>query len=524
MRWVFIRPGNNGPYYDPELQEPLGLEYLAASRLEKGEPVLLLDCALNSLSDVQTARRAAAFQPDVIGFSIMTVNELESAHSIHAEAVKCLNGQPVRWIAGGNFISTESPAGRAMLPEGMTLVQFEGERALDDLARLWQENPHVPPQGAMVQEPSPVYSTDPVTDLDSLAFPVRVFADLILGSGWAFNLQGSRGCCGSCHYCASPGMARSASNKWRGRSPESVVDEIARLSSHHGAYSFNFVDEDFLGPEPVAEQRARQFTDALHRRDLKISFGIQVRPHTLTDKIIDMLTASGLTFVFMGIEFDDPADFKRWGRRWVADQWRFVRRLQELGVEVNAGVMLFHSHSTLEGIRSFADKLHQHRLLNHRSATNRLDAMPGSIAYRKAVREGIFPRNAYGPQPLPFVHSEAGALYTDVKSAVDPLGPTSMHALCSLPPLLALRRFNTSLEPVVRRLREIIDLHDRAVAQSLFALLEAYEGSTRPEGLVSRLRKANLATALEGVKALVAHGFADSSDELREAIRVDAGC
>lgn len=520
MRWVFIRPQNRSPYYDPEIQEPLGLEYLAASRRSRGDATLILDVALDGLAETKLARRAAAFQPDYVGFSMTTAQELDSVRLIHDECRRSIGPRHVRWLAGGNFISTELSRALQLLPDDFVLVPFEGEHALEQLVAQREGGS---PSGRGSAPAERVRPGQAVEHLDGLPFPVRPFAEQVLAAGWALNLQASRGCCGCCRFCASPGMSADGLNRWRGRSPASLAAEIESLYRQHGARSFNIVDEDFLGPPDLAEQRAGQFADELRRRELRVSFGIQVRPASLGDSVIDMLTAAGLTYVFVGIESDDPGDLKRWGRPWIADPWSLVERLRQRGAEVGAGVMLFHPHATLAGIRRFAEKLSRHRLLEFRSATNRLDAMPGSAFYREALAAGQLDREIPGPQPLPYREPAVATLHEELVLATEPLGPPSMHAICALPPLLARRFLDARLDGPVRRLQEIIATADAAVARSLFALLDLHQQGIGPRGLVDSLRRQNLEVALRIALGLAGGGFADSYEVLREAIRRDSG-
>lgn len=522
MRWVFIRPCNHSPYYDPEIQEPLGLEYLSACRRREADPVLILDGALDGAGDVKVGRRAASFQPDAVGFSVMTAQEIASVNAIYAEFVRASGHRTVAALAGGNFVSTELNLARSLLPSSFLLIPFEGENALDAFVLLRQSK-----RSGSGQEPASDQERtlvgESVQDLDELPFPDRPFAHIVLGSGWAFNLQGSRGCCGACLHCPSPGMSAQASNPWRGRSPVSIADEIEHLHSCFGAASFNFIDEDFLGPNKLAHRRATEFADELRRRSLRISFGIQVRPDTLSEDIIDTLADVGLTYVFMGIESDDPEDFRRWHRRWAPDPYRHVSRLRARGAEVNAGVMMFHSHSTLAGIRRFATTLQHNRLLDYRSAINRQDAMPGSRLHSQAVKDGLIDPSVPGPQPLPYIHPEIDAFHKDVAFALAPLGPSSMQAICSLPPLLSQRYLDPSLDDRCRRLMTIIAELDGEVARTFFAVLDRHEGRVGDPDLVAQLRRHGLEAAMRSAKELVDHGFAASVDLLREATRVDAG-
>jgi len=197
---------------------------------------------------------------------------------------------------------------------------------------------------------------------------------------------------------------------WRGRSPENIVKELVFLHRTCSALTFNFVDEDFLGPPALASDRVNRIAAAINEAGLNITFGIQVRPNSLSDEIIDSLASVGLKYVFMGIESDDPEDFKRWGRQYCADTWHFVRYLQKKEIEINAGTLLFHPDCTFDGIRAFADKLRQHGLLNCRTAINRLDAMPGSFYYNQYVTE--HPDEYWqGIIRLPFKHPEINPFY-----------------------------------------------------------------------------------------------------------------
>lgn len=519
VRWVFLRPRNHSPYYDPEIQEPLGLEYLAASRCAVGDAVLVLDAALDAASDTRLGRRTAAFQPDAVGFSLTTLQEVASLLAIFRECRTALGGRNVSWLAGGNFVSTETSHASALLPDEFRLVPYEGEAALEDIAAGWRSAGVVGTPGCRDR----VFPGRPVADLDALHHPLRPFADRVLQAGWAFNLQASRGCCGRCRFCASPGMARDGVNRWRGRSPANLAEEMEALHRAYGAASFNLVDEDFLGPPAMAESRARQFAEELRRRGLRLSFGIQVRPTSLSDAVIDALTAAGLTYMFMGLESDDPADLRRWGRPAASDPWRWVEQLRQRGAEINVGVMLFHPHSTLAGVRRFAEQLHRHRLLEFRAATNRLDAMPGSEYHRRALAEGVIAADVAGPQPLPFREAAVGALHQDLVLATEPLGPPSMHAICSLPPLLARRWLDARCTPAVHQLQETIAALDAATALSVFSLLDAHEHRRGLPGLVADLRRQNLSVALAASDELARRGFVSSSDVLREAIRIDAG-
>ncbi|HPA20130.1 MAG TPA: radical SAM protein [Verrucomicrobiae bacterium] len=525
MRWVLIRPCNHSPYYDPEVQEPLGLEYLSAFARRQGHQVLVLDAVLDGHSDVRLARRSVAFQPDAIGISMTTAQEVDSVLAICREVARVSPGRNYRWIAGGNFITSEPLQAERLLPQEFSLVRFEGENALMEpvLLRSAADDRPSDQDLAIRSNPPKILAAKPIANLGDLPFPDRPYAEQIVASDGALNLQGSRGCCGACRYCSSPGMTSHGGRRWRGRPIPHVVEEIAHLHQRHRTRSFNFIDEDFLGPNNLAIGRAEAFASEIRQRGLRLAFSIQVRPDSLSESVISTLANAGLTYTFMGIESDDPQDLRRWGRPFRTDPWPLVNLLRKHGVEVNIGVMMWHPHATHASIRRCAERLRQYGLLEYRSAINRLDAMPGSSMHAEALAAGAIDAVRCGPQPLPFLQRRIEGLHRDVQEALAPLGPPSMHALCALPPTVARRRLAGEAGDTLIGLREIIRRQDSAVVDTFFTVLTSHETGATPQGVVDSCRRRNLTIALETSANLVQLGLAPSMEALREAIRIDAG-
>lgn len=524
MRWVLIRPRNLSPYYDPEVQEPLGLEYLSSSLQEMGDSVLILDCSLDGLDETRVARRALSFLPDAIGFSLTTAQELKSVGKIYSECCRSCDPGIIGWVAGGNFVSTEPNHAERLLPANMHLIRFEGETALARLRdMLLSPDPNIGKHASESRIPRQLMAGDPVSHLDQLPFPSRPFARKIVAHAGALNLQASRGCCGSCVFCASPGMARNGRNQWRARSIENIVDEIELSRRKYDARSFNFVDEDFLGANKQSCGRGTAFAEEILRRELDITFSIQVRPDSLSLTTINSLAKAGLSFVFMGLETDSADLLHRWNRPIVRNPWRFVQRFREKGVEVNVGAMLFHKDATFQGIRTLAQKLDEYEMLNYRSATNRQVAMPGSRLHASAVIDGNIDGNAIGPQMIVCTDSRVESLYSDLLAALAPLGPPSMEAVCALPRVVAQKRLNGDKEDHYSSIKRI-DRHLRQpVMHTLSCLIDHHEQGGRGENPVKNLRESNFHTAMSGVAELSQRIGRVSIEELREAIRTDAG-
>lgn len=522
MRWVFVRPRNISPYYDPEVQEPLGLECLAAFLHELGDSVLIIDSIFDRIDDVRIARRAAAFMPDMVGFTLTTAHEVASVNRVCNEYRKSQGTETVGWIAGGNFVSTEPNQALRLLPDYMILVRFEGETALNKIRNRWLSDD---PGFFNIDDSADKRMIEgaPVEFLDDLPFAVRPFAHMILADGGALNIQASRGCRGNCIFCASPGMAKTGQNRWRGRSIPAIVDEIEMLLKKYDSRCFNFVDEDFLGPNSNACERGLAFSKHILRRSIKISYSIQVRPDSLSFDAIDALVDAGLSFVFMGMETDSIELLRTWNRPIVIDPWRFIKRFRDRGVEINVGVMLFHKDADLDSIQILAEKLARYGLLNYQSATNRQVAMPGSILFDQEMRSNRLSKDVAGPQSITCSDSQVEALHTDLTTTLAPLGPPSMQVLCTLPSIVARQRLHGDAHKKYRLIKSIETELNHQSMHTLLELLQYHKEKGRNKHLIKEVRQRNFKISMKCVKELAGNLPGISQEILREAIRLDAG-
>ncbi|MCL1822465.1 MAG: hypothetical protein FWG22_06545, partial [Prolixibacteraceae bacterium] len=251
-------------------------------------------------------------------------------------------------------------------------------------------------------------------------------------------------------------------------------------------------------------------------RNLKITFGIQVRPNSLSEAVIDYLSDVGLKYVFMGIESDNPRDFKIWGRAFCEDTWRWVKYMQMKGIEVNAGTLMFHPDCTFEGIRNFAFNLHQHGLLNYRTAVNRLDAMPGSFFHEKYVSEHP-EENSQGIVRIPFREPVIELFYETVLRVLAPIEAPSMHALCAMP-IVQTRKILKNSETEYLVLKEINSNCDDRVSTCFFSLLEMFENEVFMEQEIDEMAEENTRFALKIANRLSTHGFVDSPELLLQTI------
>ena len=179
-----------------------------------------------------------------------------------------------------------------------------------------------------------------VADLDTLpfpdwqGFPVDDYAYFPLLKRRPFLiLQASRGCPYGCRFCPYP---VTQGLRFRGRSVDSVVDEMIYLRDRFGAKSLLFRDPTFSFDLDRTKQLAREMT----RRRVQVDFGIETRLDCLDEESLDLLAEAGCLSVEFGVDSLDPEVLKAWKRRGFSPEKArgLVNHMESLGM---AGAGLF---------------------------------------------------------------------------------------------------------------------------------------------------------------------------------------
>lgn len=501
MRVALIRPICRTGSYDPDVQEPLGLQALAGSLRATNHTVLLLDLMGADQAEAVVIKKATSFQPDLIGFCLSNVNELDSITFLMRElAAACMPKKPV-FVVGGFLVTMEPEFVAQNVPPGTVLVRYEGELGLLALAETetsaWPEGGI--PGGLLVDEKHRLLPGKPaklVDPLDCLPMAARDLTKHFVKRDHAVLIEGSRGCAGYCTYCCVPHWPHSSTGIWRGRSPEHIVNEMAAILKEFGPCAINFVDEDFLGHTMHAEPRAAEFARHIADRKLKTTFSVQSTPLVLTRTVIETLAKSGLVRVFLSLENDDHTVLRKWGKALtLPGAWDIVATLRDCGVEVRASTILFHPEATMTAVKRFADKLHQHKLLDYDTATSRLMILPGSVMYEQAKRAGQLKPDTHGEFTPDFRDKLVDSYYRSLMTALSPLQPAWQHAVRKLSSMQAWERTRTSKSGKDQAHMEnvysiISDLND-AVAKTFFGLMSDIERGLNVNNTVTVFQKEN---------------------------------
>lgn len=281
---------------------PLGLGYLAAYLRRAGHEVRIYSPMPYRRGAERMFAELEQFGPDLVGLTAVT-HSFMVARRLAARAKERLN---CLVIMGGPHATALPESTLRSVPQLDAVIRGEGEIPALAIAAQFDAGGAVDfsgipgasflDAGRYRETPRP----EPIGDLDALPYPVRELAGDAGGARRETHMAvfTSRGCPSRCTFCANICMGR----KFRPRSPESVVTELAYLSEQYGARDFVFADDCFTA-DP---KRAAAICDLIIARKLKITWYANGRVNALRDgELVAKLKKAGCTQILLGIESGD---------------------------------------------------------------------------------------------------------------------------------------------------------------------------------------------------------------------------
>ncbi len=335
-------------------QGNLGIGYLASTLRQHGYSVVICDVEAEPEEIVGTAVR---LDPMIVGFSLIFqfyIPQYRRLICLLREAgIRC------HFTMGGHFSSLSSRHNLELLPELDSVVRFEGEMTLLELAdRIGTGREWKTVQGIAFREGDRMEATPMrplVDDLDRLPYPVRDFEPETALGRKAIPLLASRGCARTCSFCSIQTFYRAAPGKVvRTRKPSAVVEEMLSLHQQRGITIFLFQDDDFPLFGPVWRRWAADFIQELHRSGLsrRVIWKMNCRADSVDPEVFASLKDAGLYLVYMGLESGNDEGLKTLHKGITVEQnLRAVHLLKQVGLMFEFGFMMFDPSSTLRSVR-----------------------------------------------------------------------------------------------------------------------------------------------------------------------------
>jgi anaerobic magnesium-protoporphyrin IX monomethyl ester cyclase len=357
MKIAFVRPKVSIHRYIQHI--PMSYIHLAADLRERGHEPFIFDMVLDGMGPEEVDRQLRLNGITVCGIGGMTFEFPEAAQ----EARRLKASFPDMIIVFGGAHPSGAP--EECLASGIVdyVIVGEGEIALTELLDHLQAGGECKPiQGLWHKDGDRLVRGDlaPTPDVDGLPLPAYDMLDLNsyykIDSPWYFTnsrkavqFLSSRGCPYRCSYCHSVHGKR-----FRGQSPQWVLDQMEKLSRGLGIEEFIFVDDVFNFDLPRAKGICRGVVD----RGLKVhlQFPNGLRGDRFDEELMALMKKAGTHFLALAIETVSPKYQKLVGKNLnIEKTMQTLLWARKYRIEVSGYFMIGFPGETLAEARQTAD-------------------------------------------------------------------------------------------------------------------------------------------------------------------------
>ena len=371
---------------------PLGLCYLAASVRKRGYSVHIIDAPALDLDIKRTISEISAIQAPLIGLTASTVSIFRAAEL--ARAIK-QHGIQAPLLLGGPHVSSLPRETLEEFKEFDIGVISEGELTVPEIISCYREGGNFADIAGLVYRRGDEVVLSPpgenIEDLDSLPYPAWDLLPSIpkyyKPSPHSYrrlpstSLMSSRGCNGTCTFCARPFMGE----KYRAHSAEYTVGMIDHLVKVYGIRDIMFYDDNFL----LDKKRAVKICEALLTKDYKISWSCLARPEITSDELFGLIKRAGCWQIAFGIESADQAILETIKKRATIERMaEVIRKTNQAGIHSRGYFMIGCPGETEETIEKTTRFIQESGLKDFHVTF--CTPMPGAELFETAHNYGDF--------------------------------------------------------------------------------------------------------------------------------------
>ena len=298
-------------YYKEKIQfygfPPMGILYLATYLSENNFKVSLLDQFARNYSMGETLQWIENEDPDVLGFSTITTAGTGISSAEIAKRVKEEINPNIKVLFGNYHATFNDTRILNKYPHIDACIRGEGERTLLEIVENMERNRGFADiRGLTYRENGKIVRANDrpvIENVDSLPFPNRkllgeveyknMVEGLELSIGKFTSAASSRGCAFKCTFCSSSMFW----GKWRPRSPENIVEELAILEDQ-GYKNLLWVDDNFT----ISKKRLMKLSYLIKKEHLEFDWMAEGRVTQSSKELLTAMKQMGCKILNYGIE------------------------------------------------------------------------------------------------------------------------------------------------------------------------------------------------------------------------------
>ena len=400
-------------------EENLGLSYLASVLRKSGYNVEIIDGWLESLSDEEVLRKILDDKEvTIVGVSCYMSNNdksIELAKKIKRARtqIKLMCGgfgpsfNPQRFVKDGVFDIAMIGEGEESIVEVADYFTGNLDRGIEDINGIVFER-----NGEIVR----TEKRELISDLDIIPFPARDTMKMAIDRKSTVNILTARGCMGNCLFCSVNAFNKlSNGKKWRGRSIDSIVDELEQLQNM-GVKYIKVIDDSFLENERD-EQWTKEFSEKVKARGIDISLRGSLKADQVEDGKIKYLKEAGFHSFACGIENGSNTALKRMNKSAnLETNKKALDILKKYGIYVQAGYILFDDNTTFQELKENYDFLREYDWIITKGIFSEMFAADGTLYTEKLKKEDkIVENDVYDNNKYEIVDPKVRLTYNALK-------------------------------------------------------------------------------------------------------------